>query len=323
MKLTVLIVTYNPVWSKLLVTLESIRRQTMEDYEIVISDDGSKDNCFDRIEEYFHKYGFTRYQMVSHEQNQGTVKNLIDGVVHAQGKYIRDFGPGDAFYNEHTMQQVYDFLEQNQYEACFGLMKGYCVDEQGQITYTDFLHPFDIEAYKKNDAERILKNLVLYHDNASGACTCYTKEYYLNYLKRIENVVIYAEDIFQLMSGLDGRCMHMFPDYLVWYEADTGVSTKKRSSFAELLALDVEHFYEMIQQEYPDNRYVKKQRKVQRFYKIRNLYIRTIIRMFVNPDAARYLISHILQQKKGAYVPKSSEAGFFDKKEFASLLQGE
>ena len=258
MKFTVLIVTYHPDWKKLLVTLDSVMAQTFKDYEIVVSDDGSEENCFDKIEAYFAAHQFANYTLIPHEKNQGTVKNLIDGLAKAKGKYVRDFGPGDAFYNEHTLQQVYDFMEENQYESCFGLMRGYCRREDGGVDYVEFPHPFDLSPYKNWNEDKIVKNLVLYRDNASGACTCYTVDYYMTYLKKIEGTVIYAEDIFQMMAGLDGRPMHFFPDYLVWYEADTGVSTKKKSSFSELLAQDVDRFYAMIQVQYSDNPYVKK-----------------------------------------------------------------
>ena len=50
MKFTVLIVTYHPDWKKLLVTLDSVMAQPFKDYEIVVSDDGSEENCFDKIE---------------------------------------------------------------------------------------------------------------------------------------------------------------------------------------------------------------------------------------------------------------------------------
>lgn len=312
MKFTILIVTYHPVWEKLKLTLDSVLRQTFTDYEIVVSDDGSEDNCFDRIREYFKEKQFTRYRLVEHAENQGTVKNLLDGVAHAQGKYIRDFGPGDLFYHEHTLQRVYDFMEESGCEACFGLMRGYCVEEDGAVRYTQFLHPFDIEAYRRADWERIEKNLVLYRDNASGAATCYTREFFAEYLKRIEGTVKYTEDILQILAGLDHRAFHFFPDYLVWYEADTGVSTKKKSSFAELLAQDVDRFYEMVQRDYGDNKYVKKQRRVLRLYKIRNLYLRTFFRIFVNPDAVRYLAEHRRQIRKGAYRPEHEEPGFMD-----------
>jgi glycosyltransferase involved in cell wall biosynthesis len=312
MKFSILVVTYNPVWEKLCLTLDSVLKQTFADYEIVISDDGSKDNCFPQLRQYFAEHKFERYVLVPHEKNQGTVKNLISALTHAQGKYVRDFGPGDAFYNEHTLQRVYDFLESHQYEGCFGLMRGYCRRKDGTIQYTEFPHPFDLAAYQKQDMGRIVKNLVMYRDNASGACTCYTREYYLEYLKRICGTVIYAEDIFQVMAGLDGRALQFFPEYLVWYEADMGVSTKKKSSFAELLALDVEHFYGLLQRDYPNDPYVKRQRKVLGLYKIRNLYLRTMVRFFVNPDAVVYLLRHIWQQKTGAYAPQHAESGFLD-----------
>lgn len=316
MKCTILIITYYPVWEKLQLTLDSVLAQTFRDYEIVITDDGSEDNLFGRITEYFREKGFDRYTLVPHEKNQGTVKNLIDGVEHSQGVYIRDFGPGDIFYSEHTLQQVCGFMEQEGCEACFGLMKGYCKQEDGSVTFTQFPHPFDLEAYRRGDWERVQKNLVLYRDNASGAAMVYRREFLLEYLKRLEGTVKYTEDMAQILAALDGRAFHFFPDYLVWYEADAGVSTRKKSSFAELLAQDVERFYGMLQRDYRDNKYVRKQRRVLGLYKIRNLYLRTMLRMFANPDAARYLLNHRRQQRRGAYLPKHQEMGFMDREEF-------
>ena len=117
--------------------------------------------------------------------------------------------------------------------------------------------------------------------------------------------------------------MHLFPDYLVWYEADTGVSTRKKSSFSELLDRDVDRFYCMIQKNYADNKYVKKQKQVHKFYKIKNLYVRTLLRMFVNPDSARYILNHRNQCRKNAYDPEHKEEGFLNTQEFQALVQGD
>ena len=67
MKFTVLIVTYHPDWTKLLVTLDSVMAQTFKDYEIVVSDDGSEENCFYKIEAYFAAHQFADYTLVPHE----------------------------------------------------------------------------------------------------------------------------------------------------------------------------------------------------------------------------------------------------------------
>lgn len=323
MEFTILIVTYHPDWSKLLLTLESVRKQTFRDYEIVVSDDGSEDNLFDKVEQYFKEHGITEYTLLPHKKNRGTVQNIIAGLEVAKGKYVRDFGPGDTFYNENSLQNIHEFFVKRQCEACFGLMRGYRIDKEGKVQYCNFDHPFDLMAYQKKEYERIQKNLVLYRDNVSGAVTCYTRKFYLEYMKKIEGKVVYTEDIFQIMAGLDGRYMEFYPNYLVWYEADSGISTKTKSSFAELLNKDVRNFYQMIQTEYPQNNYVQRQKKVAGLYKIQNLYVRTLIRMFVNPDLILYLIRHMIQKILGWYRSRYQESGFLETEEFIEIIQGE
>lgn len=323
MKFTVLIITYNPIWEKLKITLESVLRQTFRDFEIVISDDGSKDDLSDQIVAYFKEKDFHHYVLVPHEKNQGTVKNLIDGVERASGKYIRDFGPGDFFYNENTLAKLYDFLEKNEYEGCFSLMKGYCVKENGEISYTQFPHPFDLDAYKKGETERILRNLIVYRDNASGACLTCKRDFFLEYLKKLEGTVKYMEDIFQLQAALEGRALKFFPEYAVWYEADAGMSTNKKSKFSELLELDVDNFYANLWEDFSDNRYVKIQHRVSGLYKVKNLYIRTILRTFLDPYTIVYLVRHYMQILNGAYEPSTKEDGFLDKDEFRQIIKGE
>lgn len=317
MKFSVLVVTYNSDLSKILLTLKSVLRQKFEDFEIIVTDDGSAENHFEELRRYFEENHFSNYQLVGHEKNQGTVKNLISGLKHATGKYVRDFGAGDTFYCEDTMAEIYEFMEKNQYEGCFGLLQGFCFNEKGQMEKRDYYHPFDIKAYRKKGTEkRILKNLVLYSDNVSGAATCYRREFYLEYLERIQDEVVYEEDIFQVLAAAEGRQLHLFDRYMVWYEIGEGVSTKKRSKFEELLRQDVERFYNMLYQKYGENKYIRKRKQLGVFYKIRNLYVRTLLRFFINPDAIRYLCSSMIQRKQGCHQPAVQTKGFLDEPEF-------
>lgn len=319
MKFSIVVVTYKPDIDKLKLTLKSILRQTYTDYEIVISDDGSENNQFDEIRDYFQKNGFDRYKLVEHNENQGTVKNLISAVEHCEGEYVRDFGPGDMFYAEDTLAKLADFLDSNKADICFGLMRGYKILDNGKIEYETFPHPFDIEAYRDDNKKRILKNLVLYSDNASGACTVYKKEIYNRYLKKIESYVIYEEDIFQVLAALEGNFATLYDDYLVWYEVDTGVSTEKNSKFKMALKKDVDRFYNMLFERFPENKYVKKRKRVSCFYKINNLYARSLLRMFVNPDAIRYVISAFVQRKGKKHCVQSDTQGFLDEDDFLGV----
>lgn len=305
--MSVLVVTYHSNWNKIKLTLNSILKQKNVDYEIVISDDGSEDNQFDKIRAYFRKRHFEDYMLVEHSCNQGTVKNIIDGLNHCKGKYVKDFGPGDLFRGEDALYKMVSFLHDNQYEIGFCLMQGYTVLLNGIYRKVPYVHPFDLSAYKKNNLKMIQKNEVFYSDHVSGAALFFETKVYLEYLKRIEPYVVYEEDIFQVMAALDARPIHFLDEKLIWYETGFGISTSGNSEFAKLLEKDVNSFYEFIFEAYKDNIWVKKRKRISWCYRIRNLYLRTLVRFLANPDAMRYLISHFVHVMKDEYRCKMKQ----------------
>ncbi len=318
MRFSVIVLTYNPAVDKVISTLKSIISQDYDDYEIVISDDGSENNHFNEIKRYLDKKGFDRYVLVPHEKNQGTVKNIISALEHCSGELIKAFGPGDLLYCKNTLRELDDFFVTSGCEGCFGMLKGYYRNKNNEISFRYFEHPFDINAYRseakhgENEKlnQRMIKNLVLYSDNASGAATVFKKSYYLHYLKQIEDYVVYQEDIFQVLAALEERNFKIFDKYVVYYEMGDGVSTGTSQKFQELLRKDVDSFYNMLAKRFPDNKIVQKRKKLMVFYKIKNLYVRTILRSFANPDAVRYLISSMEQKRKKRHRPEYQEKGF-------------
>ena len=59
MKISVLVLSYNSDIDKLYLTLKSIIKQKIDDFEIVVSDDGSKDNHEQELAEYFKQNDFS------------------------------------------------------------------------------------------------------------------------------------------------------------------------------------------------------------------------------------------------------------------------
>lgn len=319
MKFTVLVVTYNANLYKLLLTLKSVINQVFDEFEIVICDDASQDNHFKDIEEFFEKNNFKQYQLIVNKNNQGTVKNILSGLRYANGKYVKCIGAGDLLFNQNTLQDVYNYMESNSVDACFGLLYGYHLDADKHLTQIPYYHPFDIEAYRKDYMqERILKNLILYSDNVCGAAICTTKDFYGKYLEMIKDYVIYEEDIFQVLSALQGEQLCLYDDYMIWYEIGEGISTRKHSEFAELLRQDVERFYDFLYQKH-DNKYIKKRHQLLWVYQFRNLYVRTILRFFVNPGAIAYLIRAFIQRHRKAHMGKNVDKGFLQHKDFLIL----
>lgn len=321
MKMSIIVLTYNQDLNCILLTLKSILNQTFQNYEIIISDDGSHDNHFVEIERFFDKYGFARYVLLPHKTNQGTVKNFLSALEYAKGIYIRGIGAGDLFYREDSLYNLYECMSKNDYEVCFGLVKGYYFNGDGTISFGEHAHPYDIMAYKKNGYKsRIQKNLILYGDHVYGAAICYKKDFLEQYLNQINNVVIYIEDIIQVIAALDGKYIHFCDEYVAWYEMKTGISNCKGSNRSKRVRKDFDSFYELMYSRYSDNRYLKKRKKLQFLYKVEDLYLRTIVRAFFNPDSVRFVLNHILQRVRGCYLPEQKTEGFLDDRNYVKDL---
>ena len=74
---TILVITYNPIWEKLKLTLDAIVEQTFTDYELLIADDGSENNLADEIASYMENRKVDNFLHIKNSINQGTVKENI------------------------------------------------------------------------------------------------------------------------------------------------------------------------------------------------------------------------------------------------------
>ena len=81
---SVVVLSYHPDKEKLMATLRSVVMQKGVSFEIIVADDGSPDFFEADIRAVLE--GVVDYQIIAHEQNQGTVKNLLDGVKAARGR---------------------------------------------------------------------------------------------------------------------------------------------------------------------------------------------------------------------------------------------
>lgn len=323
MKISVLVLSYNSDIDKLYLTLKSIIKQKIDDFEIVVSDDGSKDNHEQELAEYFKQNDFSNYKLVMNEQNRGTVQNILSGLKACEGEYVKPISSGDCLYAEDTLARLYDFMKADSLDYCHGLIRGYHRLEDGSIQYIPYSHPFDIEAYRKRDMDKITRNLVLYSDNTCGAGICYEKKFFIHYMNLISEVVKYEEDIFQVVAAVENRKVALFDDYIVWYEIGLGVSTNKKSKIYDLLAKDVDGLYRKLYDWHPENKYVKKRYKMLPLYNIKNLYVRTMLRFFVNPDAIRYLFSSYCQRFTGKHMNKAAAPGFLDQEAFLANAEAD
>ena len=109
-------------------SIMSVVNQTYKNIELIVIDDGSKDNSREILEKLQKQYNFT----LVFQENQGISKTLNKALrEYAHGKYIDGAGSDDFLAIDKIEKQV-KFLENHpEYAMVFG--KVYMVDEQSRI----------------------------------------------------------------------------------------------------------------------------------------------------------------------------------------------
>lgn len=109
MKLSYIIPVYN-VEKYLRQCVDSILAQNFDDYEIILVDDGSPDNCPAICDEYKEKY--PDIVKVIHKGNEGCVIARKVGIKYASGKYLFFADSDDCLVGD-NIKKLYDVAENN------------------------------------------------------------------------------------------------------------------------------------------------------------------------------------------------------------------
>lgn len=98
---SVIVITYNS--SKyILETLESVRSQTYQNIELIISDDGSQDDTVVVCRKWLEnsKSRFVRTHLLTVQENTGIPANCNRGIRVSKGKWIKLIAGDDAFFED-------------------------------------------------------------------------------------------------------------------------------------------------------------------------------------------------------------------------------
>ena len=186
-KVTVLMPVYNG-GEYLAQAIESILTQTYIDFELLIINDGSKDQSEDTIKAYKD----SRIRLVNNEKNLGLIATLNKGLNLARGEYIARMDQDDISLPTRLQRQV-DFMDENLNVGVCGTWIEYMGDDEGCIEKYP-LTPEDIKA-----------NLLFYCPIAHPTVmirNSFIKRYDLRYNPNH----LHAEDF-----GLWKTCSYLFP----------------------------------------------------------------------------------------------------------------
>ena len=156
-KFSIVVVTYN-FENIILECLESIKNQTYKNFEVIISDDCSKDKTIEICKKWKeeNKDNFDIKILIS-QKNEGVVKNINKGVKIAKGEWIKTLA-GDDLLEKDALENVNMFIKKNdKAEIVFSKVKRFVV-EANKVKYLDII-PENISIYSENQEKQLKKLL--------------------------------------------------------------------------------------------------------------------------------------------------------------------
>ena len=116
-------------------TIESVLAQTYSDWEMIIVNDGSKDNCAEIVKEYTQKD--KRIKLIN-QPNSGSASARNNALRNAVGQYICFLDADDLWDNNFLEKQI-NFLKEKNAVLVFSSYRR--IDEKGEKKLDPFIVP--------------------------------------------------------------------------------------------------------------------------------------------------------------------------------------
>lgn len=135
-------------------SIESILAQkTMYHFEIIIGEDGSKDNTRKICEQYVIKYPHI-VKMLPSAPNKGLMINYLDCIKAARGKYIMGCAGDDYWPNENKIERQVNFLEEHKDHVFVCGLTKHINESNGSVRIERF-KPFKDNLYRQLMIEKM------------------------------------------------------------------------------------------------------------------------------------------------------------------------
>ena len=223
---SVVVASYNPNLDKLLKTINSIIIQQNITFQIIITDDGSKNDYFFELEQFFNNIKFKNFILIKNKINMGTVKNIKKALDICDGTYTKLISPGDCLYDKYTLYRwVTYYMSEN--EVKFVRHKAW---PQNTFVYKDTFI----------DNSKIINNYLLFNDTIHGATLIGKTLIYKKYFEMGIDIIKYAEDCLYRLMVFDGVSIKFFPYNVIFYEYGSGISTRPDKKWQSILKKDIQ-----------------------------------------------------------------------------------
>ena len=194
--------------------ISSILPQLSKEDEIIISDDGSKDNTLAIIQ----TFNDSRIKIFHNTKKHGVVPNFENALKHATGNYIF-FSDQDDIWTPNKVERCINALQTHDLVIHNSLI----MDGEGNVSYIDF---FSTRKSQKGYWRNLYKNSYV------GSCMAFRKEL-LPHVLPFPKHILWHDMWIGLMAERKGKTLFI-PDTLLYYRrhGNNASATAEKSSFS-------------------------------------------------------------------------------------------
>lgn len=136
--------------------IESVLRQTFQDFELLIINDGSTDDSISIV----NKYADKRIRLLHNDNNRGLAFTRNRGIEEARGKYFATLDCDDIAYQNRLEKQLAFFSKNKEVAVCGGRVK--YIDETSKVVG---------KLFSLRGDEDFLKSILLFNNIFSNSST--------------------------------------------------------------------------------------------------------------------------------------------------------
>lgn len=239
---SVCIITYNSS-DFVLETLESIKKQTYKELELIISDDCSSDRtvsvCSDWILQ--NKDRFVNVKLITSPKNTGVSANCNRAVECATGEWVKLLAGDDILFSN-SIENYCSYVQKNNCEICYAKMEIFGDVDQASIKkvkhyFEKYYYPY-LKKDLKSQQREILKRLYI-----PGPGLFYKKDLWENISKYDEEYPFCEEYPFTCKLLLNNKQIHFIDNFLVSYRLRMGSLSHQKLGMSPLVFCDFKKFF--------------------------------------------------------------------------------
>lgn len=238
---SVYVITYNS--SKYVIeTLESIKNQTYQNIELIVSDDCSTDSTVQLCREWLNNNStrFKRVELLIVDKNTGIAANCNRAETACQGEWAKNIA-GDDLLTPNCVADCMDYVDENQdVVVLFGKIKpfGGNIDLLKRVE-----NNYDYTFFNKTISEQL--HYLLFNRNCLSAPASFKNIRYLKGIGLINDERIpFMEDYPQWINMLkNGIKFHFIDKSLVYYRVGSSISTSNMPSLSYFRSQRLFRFY--------------------------------------------------------------------------------